>query len=259
MNAGLENVVNPYESEVFEDGALSFLHPGGVELTMKSAEVAKLNEATSVLDIACGRGASVIALSQTYGCRAVGIDRSHKLISVARSRAKTELPPGKVDLAIANAQVLPFRSSVFDVVLSECSFCLFPDAEKTATEIRRVLKSGGKWVTNDITIRGEISPESRRILGTFVPGFVGAKTVEEYIKLGEGIGLKSFYTEDCSEELKRMAYRMIVGWGSMKRCLAMLAQASGICSEDADSLYDVWLHFFKTAKPGYALMAFIKP
>ncbi len=109
-----------------------------------------------VLDLGCGEGRHVIAVSAVDGADAVGVDLSLKDLSAARSKmedfrallegGETGTSPADAlfGLLAGNALHLPFADASFDVVI--CSEVLehIPDYEPVLGEIFRILKPGGR-------------------------------------------------------------------------------------------------------------------
>ena len=77
-----------YESPEFNRALDEILHPGGLELTARLAEVAHIKPHSLVLDIASGRGTTACFLSQSYGCSIVGIDLSSVSATLAKRKAQ---------------------------------------------------------------------------------------------------------------------------------------------------------------------------
>jgi ubiquinone/menaquinone biosynthesis C-methylase UbiE len=96
-----------------------------------------------VLDVGCGPGGYHEPISRT-GARVVGVDTSAGMVREARSGAVAYLRP--VAVAQADAQALPFRSRVFDRVLSAHILYHVPDRVAALVEMRRVLAAGGRVV-----------------------------------------------------------------------------------------------------------------
>ncbi|MEX0721546.1 MAG: class I SAM-dependent methyltransferase [Balneolaceae bacterium] len=94
-----------------------------------------------ILDIACGSGTAALVASRRY-CEVTGIDYVPELIDRARNRAKAS--GLKADFQIADAQNLPFQNDSFDAVISVYGAQFAPDQEKTASEMLRVCRPGGK-------------------------------------------------------------------------------------------------------------------
>jgi len=247
-----------YEADLFDNILGDFLHPGGPKLTARAVEVAQIAPASLVLDIASGRGATAFFLSRQYGCQIVGIDLSLKSVSLAQDKAG-ELKG--IEFIAGDVESLPFRDSMFDVVMSECSFSLMQNKQIAASEIWRVLRPGGRLVITDVFLRSSISQELKT-QAIFASCIAGAETIEGYIKLFCDAGFLNPYVEDHSMELKKVGYQIFVTYGSLGAFSAKLdkelgAQCAtkGICSTPSI----VWQELFKQGKPGYALIAVAKP
>jgi ubiquinone/menaquinone biosynthesis C-methylase UbiE len=91
-----------------------------------------------LLDLCCGQG-NVSAALLDRGCEVVGIDFSPAMLAFARERA----PKGT--FIEADAQNIPFGDAQFDVVVSNFGICHVPDQPRALAEVRRVLRSGGRF------------------------------------------------------------------------------------------------------------------
>jgi SAM-dependent methyltransferase len=91
-----------------------------------------------VLDLCCGQGNVTEALLQA-GLNAVGADFSPTMLA----RARTRVPNG--NFVETDAQSLAFGDAEFDAVVCNFGLLHVPDQPRALTEIRRVLKSGGKF------------------------------------------------------------------------------------------------------------------
>ena len=90
----------------------------------------------AVLDVGCGTGRNLPLLRP--GVRVIGLELSAEALARARRRA-----PG-VPLVQGDAEALPFRSGVFDTVMSGLVFCSVPDAARGLAEVKRVLRPAGR-------------------------------------------------------------------------------------------------------------------
>jgi ubiquinone/menaquinone biosynthesis C-methylase UbiE len=95
-----------------------------------------------VLDVACGSGNGAIAAARRTWGGTVGSDYVPALLERARERAEEERLD--IEFVEADAQDLPFEDSSFDVVMSIFGAMFAPDQEKTAAELLRVVKPGGR-------------------------------------------------------------------------------------------------------------------
>jgi ubiquinone/menaquinone biosynthesis C-methylase UbiE len=94
-----------------------------------------------VLDVACGSGNAALAASRRFA-DAVGVDFVGELLENGRERAAAE--GLEVEFVGGDAQDLPFGDASFDVVLSTFGAMFAPDQPKTAQELLRVCRPGGR-------------------------------------------------------------------------------------------------------------------
>ncbi|MFC1907086.1 DVU_1556 family methyltransferase [Chloroflexota bacterium] len=254
-------VVSLYESCAFDQLLGETLRPGGLKLTARLADIAGIGESDSVLDIACGKGATAFFLSQEYGCRVIGIDLSDKMISSCRSSAIKQKLTDRVSFLRVDGENIPFHASSFDVVISECAFSLLPDKEASIRGIWQVLKSGGKLMMTDIILRGEVSKELQSGI-TFACCLAGAWRLEEYITLLERSGFRSPYIEDHSHELGKVGYQLGMTFGSVDKFLDRLpagpCHRKGETTDSVPATIKSYQEFIRRARPGYALIAVTK-
>jgi ubiquinone/menaquinone biosynthesis C-methylase UbiE len=118
-----------------------------------------------VLDLCSGPGRHALPLARS-GCRAVGLDSSRPLLTIARDAKK----PGECFplYVCADSRALPFRDSVFDAVLNLfTSFGYFDHCENCGmlASISRVLKPDGAFLIdylNPSRLLAGLVPESVR-------------------------------------------------------------------------------------------------
>lgn len=121
--------------EVVLDGPL---HPGGKAATADLLDRAAVDSGTSVLDIGCGAGGA-LRLASERGAQAVGLDHE----------------PRGTDAVRGDMTEIPFQDASFDAVLGECVLCLSPDLERTLSDVKRILKPGGRLALSDVTVEGK--------------------------------------------------------------------------------------------------------
>jgi SAM-dependent methyltransferase len=100
---------------------------------------AGLRRDEKVLDVACGPG-YVAAAARERGAQAVGID-----FSAAQIRVAEENYPD-IRFVEGDAEALPFPDEEFDAVLNAFGMPHLSHPDKAATEARRTLKPGGRFV-----------------------------------------------------------------------------------------------------------------
>jgi SAM-dependent methyltransferase len=95
-----------------------------------------------VLDVACGSGNGAIAAARRAWGNTVGVDFVPALLDRARERAAAERLD--VEFVEGDAAELPFEEGEFDVVLSIFGAMFAPEQERTAAELLRVCRPGGR-------------------------------------------------------------------------------------------------------------------
>jgi SAM-dependent methyltransferase len=104
-------------------------------------EAVDLRAGERVLDVACGNGNAALAAARRF-CQVTGIDYVPALLERARQRAQAE--GLEATFREADAEDLPFPDGSFDAVLSTCGAMFAPDQERTASELLRVCRPGGR-------------------------------------------------------------------------------------------------------------------
>jgi ubiquinone/menaquinone biosynthesis C-methylase UbiE len=95
-----------------------------------------------VIDVACGSGNGAISAARRTWGGTVGADYVPALLERGRERAAAERL--EVEFVEADAQDLPFEEGAFDVAMSIFGAMFAPDQPKTASELLRVVKPGGR-------------------------------------------------------------------------------------------------------------------
>src|SRR4051795_11763759 len=130
------------------------------------AEAADLHAGWRVLDVACGNGNATLAAARA-GTTAVGIDYVPALVEAARERAVTEGLDAQFH--VGDAEALPFADGSFDAVLSVFGSMFAPDHRRTAAEMLRVTRPGGRIALASWTPDGFIGQMFRLIASYVAP------------------------------------------------------------------------------------------
>ena len=95
-----------------------------------------------VLDVACGSGNGALAAARRAWGNSVGVDFVPALLERGRERAAAERLD--VEFVEGDAADLPFGEGEFDVVISIFGAMFAPEHEKSAAELLRTCKPGGR-------------------------------------------------------------------------------------------------------------------
>jgi ubiquinone/menaquinone biosynthesis C-methylase UbiE len=107
-----------------------------------------------VLEIGVGSGLN-LSLYGPAVRRVVGLDPSTGLLHMARKRFGQALV--SISLVRASAQSIPFADATFDVIVMTWTLCSIPNPIAALTEMRRVLRPGGRL----FFVEHGLSPEVR--------------------------------------------------------------------------------------------------
>jgi len=104
-------------------------------------EAVDVRSSQKVLDVATGSGNTAISAVRRH-CDVTGLDYVPGLIEQARRRAEAE--GMEITFEVGDAENLPYPDASFDAALSTVGVMFAPDQEKTAAELLRVTRPGGK-------------------------------------------------------------------------------------------------------------------
>jgi SAM-dependent methyltransferase len=105
------------------------------------AEAVDVRAGERVLDVAAGNGNATLAAARRFA-QVVSTDYAPSLLDKGRARAQAE--GLAVEFLTADVEDLPFDDGVFDLTLSTFGAMFAPDHERTAREMLRVTRPGGR-------------------------------------------------------------------------------------------------------------------
>ena len=154
----------PTVEDAVEISGIETLHPGGFELTRRTAEVARLKPGLRVLDVSSGRGTQAVFYATEYGVDVTGIDLSEEMVRTATERAAASAASGRVRFDLGDSQKLPYPDAAFDVVINECAVGIPDDSQAVLCEMARVVRPGGRVVIHESTWRKPLGEGEKREL-----------------------------------------------------------------------------------------------
>jgi ubiquinone/menaquinone biosynthesis C-methylase UbiE len=129
------------------------------------AEACDLRCDERVLDVAAGNGNATLAAARR-GCDVVSTDYVADLLDRAAERTKAERL--NVTYRTADVEALPFEDGSFDAILSTFGVMFAPDHEKSAAEMARVCRPGGRIGLSNWTPEGFVG-QMFKVLGRHLP------------------------------------------------------------------------------------------
>ena len=141
------------------------------------------------LEIAVGTGRNIGHYPPEV--KLTGTDISPAMLDIARARA-SELGR-QADLRVMDAQHLDFPDGSFDTVVVTLALCSIPDDRRAVTEMKRVLRPGGRLLLME-HVRSTIAPVRllQRLLDPLMVRFEGDHQTREPL---EHLGAEGFAIE----------------------------------------------------------------
>lgn len=233
---------NLYECPAMQDTLGDALRPGGTDITKKAVEFCKFKEKDKLLDLGCGKGATIKYLSDNYNIKAIGLDISENLAKEAKRINENS------EIIVSSAEDMPFDRHVFDGVFAECTLSLMDNLGKVIDEVYRIIKPGGYFVISDI-YAGNTKYLDELQSFSVNTCLRNPHNIDKLKDLLTEKGFNILLEEKQDEYMKKLAFKIIFQYGSMKNFWNASIGDSCNCSE-ANEFQDT----LKKSKIGYFLM-----
>ena len=129
------------------------------------AEAADVRAGEQVLDVAAGNGNATLAAARRFA-HVTSTDYVPHLLDKGAVRARAE--GLDIQFQVADAEALPYEDGSFDVALSTFGAMFAPDQRRTARELVRVVRGGGRIGLANWTPEGFIG-QLFRVIAAYVP------------------------------------------------------------------------------------------
>jgi ubiquinone/menaquinone biosynthesis C-methylase UbiE len=136
------DAVKQVQQKVWSEGDFAMVAGTQMIVAEELAEAADILPDERVLDVACGSGNATLAAARRAWGNTVGLDYVPGLLDRGRERAAAERL--EIEFLEGDAENLPFEDASFDVVLSTFGVMFAPNHQRTAAELLRVCKPGGR-------------------------------------------------------------------------------------------------------------------
>lgn len=136
------------------------------------AEAIDLRAGERVLDVAAGNGNATLAAARRFA-HVVSTDYVPELLAKGQERARAE--GLAVTFQTADVEALPFEDGRYDVVLSTFGVMFAPDHQRSASEMLRVLRPGGRIGLANWTPEGFIG-RLFKVIGAHLPPPAGLQS-----------------------------------------------------------------------------------
>jgi cyclopropane fatty-acyl-phospholipid synthase-like methyltransferase len=128
-------------------------------LTDLMVALADLRDGHHVLDVGCGFGGTLEAVSKAADARLCGVNIDRRQLDLCRS---LPIPRARLALVLADACALPFRAESFERIFCVEAMFHFGSRARFLSQAAAALRPGGRLVLSDILLR---QPPSSAPLG----------------------------------------------------------------------------------------------
>ncbi len=169
------------------------------------AEAVDVRAGQRVLDVAAGNGNATLAAARRFA-DVISTDYVPTLLEKGRERARAEGLP--VRFQVADVEALPFEDGRFDAVLATFGAMFAPNHARTAKEMMRVLRDGGRLGVANWTPEGFIG-RLFKVMAGYVPPPAG---VQSPVLWGQEAHIDALFRADarhirCERRFFKFRYR----------------------------------------------------
>ena len=158
---------------------------------------------TTVCDIGCGYGATAKILAERHGAKVTGMTISEVQLSYAQKNNNVE---GRTVFLKRDWYENQLADESFDVVISVESLEHMHDLPKFFSEVRRVLRPGGRLVAAAWMSCEKPSAFSQKVFINAISReaqLAGIRPASEFLGATESAGFKNIEFEDLAKKVKR--------------------------------------------------------
>jgi SAM-dependent methyltransferase len=109
----------------------------------------RLGPDAEVLDLACGKAGPAALLASTFGCRVLGIERSHEFVEAARVHVEEIGVGDMVEIVEADAHAFPLEPESWDAILVLGASFVWDDLAGTIAALMPGVRPGGHVVVGE--------------------------------------------------------------------------------------------------------------
>lgn len=144
----------------------------------------------TVLDLGSGAGFDLLIAAEKVGSagKVIGVDMTDSMIDVARENA-ARAGYGQIEIRKGIIEQMPVDDASVDWLISNCVINLSPEKERVFSEVRRVLRPGGRFSISDI-VTDDLPREIREHAAAHAACVAGAISEDAYVAGLEGAGLE---------------------------------------------------------------------
>ena len=155
---------------------LKFMNLCHAPLTNWGLKLVDIQDGWTMLDIGCGGGATLQRLlKRSQEAQVYGIDISEESVAKAK-KVNAKVLDKQVFVTQGSAEKLPYEDGKFDLVTAVETVYFWPNLPSCLQEVRRVLKSGGKFAIMVEVVDGD------SMWTNVVEGMTFARGIEDHAR-----------------------------------------------------------------------------
>ena len=158
-----------------------------------------LHPDAKLVDVGCGRGATLLWLSRHSRYRLYGTEPEKALRDIAARDCPAAM------LSDAAAENLPYADDYFDAAIMECVFSLLTEPAAAAAELARVIGLNGILLLSDVFTPAGVNVEAAE--NPLLRNIYTEETMEDFF---EDAGFMALSVYDHTKELRSMYAQMIM-------------------------------------------------
>jgi SAM-dependent methyltransferase len=177
-----------------------------------------------VLEIGCGSGGYAVHLAKSIGCEVLGLDINADGVRNAKALAEKDKVDERVTFEQCDvSQRLSVEDNAFDAIYSNDVLCHIPRRSQILSDLRRVLKPGGRLLFSDALIVGGLVSNEEIAIRSSIGMYVFSPPGENE-RLIKQSGLKLIETRDTTDSAALLSKR----WhGAREKRKAALVASEG--------------------------------
>jgi len=221
-----------------------YLAPGGKEYTITAGKLAKLDENSKVLDMACGRGVASINLVKKFGVKAIAVDINPIFIEDGIKLSQKENVADNIEFINGNVFDLDYPEASFDMIIAEGGALSYIGRKEGLQLAEKWLKPNGYLELSDMIVSLEDKlPNSLK--KTYTKLGWNFETEDSYKHMLKWSGFEmvfsSYITKHYLKEYKENIKKELAN----KQGAFQDEVLRGLLKEELDLFYsDEWINYF---------------
>lgn len=180
-----------YQQQAWSAGDYTLVAGSTMIVSELLVETLDIRPTEQVLDAACGSGNATIAAARRFA-EVTGLDFAADLLADARRRLDVERL--SATLVEGDVEELPFDDAGFDVVISAFGAMFAPDQKRTAAELLRVCRPGGRIGLACWTANGALG-RLFQVMSSYIPPTPGVPSPTNW---GDPERLRELFVDDVT-------------------------------------------------------------